>query len=52
LRYAITAVSVDKPQPYQLIPIGLLITAAQRGNGSAAYPVKLQVEFELLDSVW
>lgn len=52
LRTAITAVSVDKGlKPYQLIPIGLLITAAQRGSGSATYPVKLQVEAELTDSV-
>ena len=52
LRSAITAVSVDKSlKPYQLIPIGLLITAAQRSGGSASYPVKLQVESELTDSV-
>ena len=34
LRTAITAVSVDKSlKPYQLLPIGLLITAAHRSGG-------------------
>ena len=52
LRSAVTAVSVDKSlKPYQLIPIGLLITAAQRSGGTATYPVKLQVEAEMVDSV-
>lgn len=52
LRSAITAVSVDKSlKPYQLVPIALLFTAAKRSAGTAAYDVKLQAEFELLDSV-
>ena len=51
LRSAITAVSVDKSlKPYQLIPIAMIVTVAQRQAGAASYPVKLHVESELIDS--
>ena len=51
-RWAITASSVDKSlKAYQLIPFALIVTAAKRGTGIAAYDVKLMVEGEWLDSV-
>ena len=51
LRMAITASSVDKGlQPYQLIPVALIYTAASRAAGTANYDAKLMVESELLDS--
>ena len=51
LRSAITAVSVDNSlKPYQLIPIAMIVTVAQRQAGAASYPVKLHVESELIDS--
>ena len=51
-RWAITAASVDKSlKAYQLIPFALVVTAAKRGTGIAAYDVKLMVEGEWLDSV-
>ena len=51
-RWAITASSVDKSlKAYQLIPFALVVTAAKRGTGIAAYDVKLMVEGEWLDSV-
>ena len=51
-RWAITASSVDKSlKAYQLIPFALIVTAAKRGTGIAAYDVKLMVEGEWRDSV-
>lgn len=52
LRSAITAVGVDTGlKPQQLIPIALIFNAAKRATDSASYDVKLQAEFELIDTM-
>lgn len=52
LRSAITAVGVDTGlKPQQLIPIVLIFNAAKRATGTASYDVKLQAEFELVDTM-
>jgi len=51
LRIALTAASVDTGlKPYQLLPIGLAVTAATTATGTAKHDVKLAVETEVTDS--
>lgn len=52
LRVAFTAASVDTSlKPYQLLPVGMLFTAAQSAAGASKHDVRLAVESEVTDSV-
>ena len=51
VRMAVTAASVDTGlKPYQLLPVGLVFTAAKEASGTAKHDVQLAVEFEVTDS--
>lgn len=51
MQMALTAASVDTSlKPYQLLPVGLVFTAAKEATGTAKHDVQLAVEWTVTDS--